>query len=307
LLYDEILTTLPLMWHNYNKRKNSRGDDVLSQPHEDTIMKCIMELFKGDAVKFFGIEDKIISGTALSAEARNELTHIHIQRNIDDWLLETDKNSYLHFEFQSDYDVKDLPRFMVTDAILFNQKRKPIRTIVVYTADIKETETTFNAGSIQYKVEAFYMSTLDGDKTHADIKAKLNAGEQLTKQDLISIVFIPMMKSSEDKITQFEQAITLSREVTDETEQTQIQAMLQLLADKFVKDPEILHKLKEMMNMGTIAKMMRDDITKEVIEEYGIEVARKMLKEGYSIQSIQKITGFDESTIRNLQAEMDAA
>jgi len=258
-----------------------------------------MELFKGDAVKFFGINKKIVSGTTLSAEARNELTHIHIQRNINDWLVEAEDETFLHFEFQSDYDEEDLSRFMVTDAILYKQKRKPIRTIVVYTADIKETKTTFDAGSIQYNVDAFYMSALDGDKTYADVKAKIDAGEPLTKQDLMSIVFLPMMKSTADKVSQFEQAITLSREVTDEDSQTQIQAMLQLLADKFVKDKDTLRKLKEMLCMGTIATM--------IAEDKAVEIAKKLLKRGLSVAVVVEDTGLDEETVIEVKAELGIA
>jgi len=257
-----------------------------------------MELFKGDAVKFFGINKRIVSGTTLSAEARNELTHIHIQRNINDWLMEAEDETFLHFEFQSDYDEDDLPRFMVTDAILYKQKRKPIRTIVVYTAGIKETKTTFDAGSIQYSIDAFYMSSLDGDETYADIKAKVDSRVALTKQDLMSIVFLPMMNSISDKVAQFEQAITLSREVADEDAQIQVQAMLQLLAEKFVKDPNILHKLKELINVGVIAKMIAHD--------RDVEIAKNMLRDGVGISAISKYTGLSEQAVRELQKELSA-
>jgi hypothetical protein len=259
-----------------------------------------MELFKGDAVKFFGINKKIISGTTLSAEARNELTHIHIQRNINDWLVEAEDETYLHFEFQSDYDEEDLLRFMVTDAILYKQKRKPIRTIVVYTADIKNTKTTFDAGSIQYSVDAFYMSARDGDKIYADIKAKIDASEPLTKQDLMSIVFLPMMKSTADKVAQFEQAITLSKEVSDVDSQNQIHAMLHLLADKFIKDKDTLRKLKEMLSMGAIAEMIKDDAVKEDRRE----IAKRLLKRGLTVSVVIEDTGLDEETVLDVKAEL---
>ena len=98
----------------------------MSKQIEDTILKAAMELFKGDAVKFFGIDTKI------TGSARTELTHISVHRKTNDWLWETDKDSFLHVEFQSVYRKKDLARFMVSDAILHFNTSKPVKTIVVY-------------------------------------------------------------------------------------------------------------------------------------------------------------------------------
>ena len=104
---------------------------------------------------------------------------------------------------------------------------KPVKTIVVYSADVEKTITTLDAGSINYSIEAFYMSTIDGDKTYADLKTKVEAGEPLVKQDLMSIVFLPMMKNSTDKFTRFEQAINLSKELPVVDEQAQCFSCLQ--------------------------------------------------------------------------------
>ena len=275
----------------------------MSQPVEDIIMKAVMELFKGDAVKFFGINKQIVSATTIAAAARTELTHIHIQKNIDDWILEADDNSFIHFEFQSDYDPKDLYRFMVSDAMLCYSVQKPIRTIVVYTADIKDTITVLDAGAIQYKIDAFYMSSLDGDTTYEAIRSKIATGKPLTKQDLMSIVFLPMMMSIEDRVTRFERSISLSKEVSAADEQLQIQAMLHLLADKFVKDPGMMQKLKEMINMSDLTKMIRED----AMNEKAIGIARNLLKRGISIEAVKEDTGLDEPTINKLQDEVRVA
>jgi predicted transposase YdaD len=256
-------------------------------------MKAVMELFEGDAVKFFGIDARVV------ASARTELSHIPIQRKTDDWLWATDEDSFLHFEFQSDYDKKDLARFMVSDAILHYNTAKPVRTIVVYSADIKETMTTLDAGAIKYNVEAFYMSVLDGDKTYSEIKAKVDSNEPLTKQDLMSIVFLPMMKNSVDKATSFEHAINLSKEVPDESERVQIQEMLKLLAEKFIKDADTIQKLKEMINMGLINELLAKD--------KAIDIAKKMLQKGLSVEIVSETTDLDISTVLGLQAELGAA
>ena len=64
-----------------------------------------------------------------------------------------------------------------------------------------------------------------------------------------------------------------------------------------------LHTLKELINISTIATMIRDD----AVKERDIEITRNMLDEGYPVKSIQRITGLDEAAIRKLQAEIEAA
>ena len=69
--------------------------------------------------------------------------------------MEAEDETLVHFEFQSTYDKNDLIRFMVSDAMLYFKEQKSIRTIVVYSADIKETATTLDAGSINCQTDAF--------------------------------------------------------------------------------------------------------------------------------------------------------
>ncbi|MDR1687406.1 MAG: hypothetical protein LBS21_02185 [Clostridiales bacterium] len=207
---------------------------------EDIIMKSIMELFKGDAIKFFGVDKKIVS------VERTEFTQIKASQKTDDWMLIAEDGSYIHVEFQTTYSLEDLSRFMLSDAMLYFKERKPIKTIVVYSSDIKETITAIDAGALQYGVEAFYMVKLNGDKAHEEIKAKIDAGAELTKQDLMSIVFLPMMKSEFDKVKSLERSILLSKEIKTETMQAQIQAMIELLAEKFVKDENLIVNFKKM-------------------------------------------------------------
>ena len=273
----------------------------MSQPIEDTIMKNIMELFEGDAVKFFGIDARVV------APARTEFSYIPIQRKTSDWIWETEDDSYLHFEFQSNHDKKDMSRFMITDAMVYFKTGKPVKTIVVYSADIKEAITTLDAGAIQYNVDAFYMSALDGDKTYEELQAKIAAGQKLTKQDLMSIIFLPMMSNNVDKATRFEQVAELSKEVSDTEEKLQVQGMIGLLAEKFISDFATLKKIKELMSVGVIFEMMRDDGKVEGKIEGKIEVAKNMLKRKTPVEVVIEDTGLDESTVIKLQNEMEAA
>jgi len=259
----------------------------LATQHEDIVMKSIMELFKGDAVKFFGIDTKIIS------PARTELIKIDLLKKINDWMWLGDDKSFLHFEFESKYDKKSISRFMAADAILFYYEAKPIRTVVVYSADVQQTETTLDAGSIKYSVEAFYMVKLNGDETYERVKTKVDNREPLTKQDLMSIVFLPLMKNSVDKETRFAQAVALSKEIESKDEQQQIQAMIGLLAEKFITKPETLQRLKELIGMGVIFEMLREDVK--------VEIARNLLEDGDSVEKVIKITGLTREEVEGLR------
>jgi hypothetical protein len=88
----------------------------------------------------------------------------------------------------------DLKRFMVSDAILYDKSSEPIKTIVVYSGAIEKAKTSLDCGSIKYEVQPFYLAKLDGDASYAGLRGKIAAGEKLTKQDIMSIVFLPLEK-----------------------------------------------------------------------------------------------------------------
>ena len=164
-------------------------------------------------------------------------------------------------------------------------------------SEIEDTITTLDAGAIQYSVDAFYMAKLDGDKAYADIKSKIKSGTPLTKQDLMSIVFLPLMKNSVARDTRLEQAITLSKTLSAADEQVQIQAMLEMLAEKFVTDKETLRRLKELIGVGILTEM--------VVNDKMVEVAKSLLRDGMVISAVVKHTGLTEETVHELQAEID--
>jgi hypothetical protein len=293
--------------------KQKLSKQKLTKQKEDAIMKNVMELFKGDAVKFFGIDKEIVSA------ARTEMLEINVQKNINDWFLLAADDTYLHLEFQTTYNKDDLSRFMVSDAMLYYKEKKPVKTIVIYSSDIEETVASLDAGSIQYNVAAFYFASLNGDEAYENLKRKVEAGEPLTKHDLISIVFLPLMKNNVDKYTRLEQAIKLSiaLPMDQEQEQLQIQGMLGLLVDKFITDEDNLKKLRELISVSRFIQMLIEDaeaianenvkerVTRNARNELTLEIVQHALKNGHSIDAIKNFTGLDDLAFENLQLEVN--
>jgi len=69
-------------------------------------------------------------------------------------------------------------------------------------------------------------------------------------------------------------------------------------ANKYM-DKDELEKLLEVSAMA--------DLIAKLIEKNVVEIAKKMLKRGMSIDAVAEDTGLEESTIRALYAELDVA
>lgn len=227
---------------------------------EDAIMKSIMDVFKEDALKFFGIKSKII------ASARTELKNLQITTAFMDYTFLLDDNSFIHLEFQTTDKKDDLSRFLAYDAALHYKEDKPVNTIVVYSSNVKKAVTSINIGSIKYSVKAFYMNSIDGDKKLEYLSNKIHNNEILTKQDILALVFLPIMKSAKDKTYRIVNAITLSKEIQNKENQNNSLALLYAFAEKFVSS-ENMNQIKEVFQMTELGKLLKQEGLKEGLKE----------------------------------------
>ena len=227
---------------------------------EDTVLKKAMEVFKQSAVNFFGINTKII------AAAETEIKNIEIKTNYTDYLFYTEDGNYLHFEFQTTNKRDDIKRFLYYDASLFYKKKRKVRTMVIYSSDIDDVEEYIDAGTIKYSVEPFYMRHLNGDEKLEYLQNKIKKKLSLTNEDILSLTFLPLMKSKSSKSDRAIKSIEMVENIEDEATKLQCVSMLYALLDKF-GDESSREKLKELINMTEIGKMIRDEALKEGIKE----------------------------------------
>ncbi|WP_097028291.1 DUF4351 domain-containing protein [Clostridium peptidivorans] len=244
---------------------------------EDAVLKKAMEFFKDNAVKFFGIDTKII------APAETENKNIDIKTNYTDYLFYTEDGSYLHFEFQTTNKREDLKRFLYYDASLFYKEKRKIRTVVIYSAEIENVETYIDAGTIKYNIEAFYMKSLNGDEKLEYLREKISKDEKLTGEDILTLTFIPLMNGKESRSKRALASIELADKIPESNEKLQCLTLLYALFDKF-GDEISKEKFKEVVSMTEIGKMIRDEAIKEGMEQWikeGIEEGKKVgIKEG---------------------------
>lgn len=229
---------------------------------EDAIMKKAMDYFKDHAIKFFGIEDRVI------APAETELKNIEIKTNQMDYLFYLEDGTYLHFEFQTTNKKDDLSRFLYYDASLYFKNKRKVKTVIIYSADIENVNKYIDAGSVKYSVEAFYMSSLNGDDRLNYLKEKILNGLNLTDEDIVNLTLIPLMKSKRDKSTQTISCIELADQIKNSEDKSKCTTLLYALFEKF-GDELSKKKFLEVISMTEIGKMIYED-GKSKGEEEGI-------------------------------------
>ena len=227
--------------------------------HEDLIMKKAMDVFAEEGLKFFGINQKVKDSSSTEIVVLEAL-NLHMDYT---FLMEDD--TYIHFEFQTtNKGKKDLRRFRAYEALLSLQKEKDVTTYVVYSNNIKKAISTLETGISKFNVKSIFMCEKNGDLIFEELEKKINNKEKLTKQELISLAFTPIMGG---KLTKAEKIIKSIRIVksSDSEYKYDIESMLYAFADKFLKGKD-LQRVKEEISMTELGRMLIED---------GIEKGRK--------------------------------
>ncbi len=117
-------------------------------------------------------------------------------------------------------------RFLYYDSSLYFKNKRKVKTVIIYSADIANANTYVNAGSVKYSVEAFYMSSLDGDDRLKYLKDKILNDSNLTDEDIVNLTMIPLMKSNRDKSTQTINCIELADKIKNSEDKSKCTTLL---------------------------------------------------------------------------------
>ncbi len=215
-------------------------------------MKKAMDVFAEEGLKFFGINQKVKDSSSTEIVVLEAL-NLHMDYT---FLMEDD--TYIHFEFQTtNKGKKDLRRFRAYEALLSLQKEKDVTTYVVYSNNIKKAMSSLETGISKFNVKSIFMSEKNGDLIFEELEKKINNKEKLTKQELVSLAFTPIMGG---KLTKAEKIIKSIRIVksSDSEYKYDIESMLYAFADKFLKGKD-LQRVKEEISMTELGRMLIED------------------------------------------------
>jgi hypothetical protein len=205
-------------------------------------------MFEDKALTFYGLETPPI----VRAE-KTDLPNIRVDERLMDFVFLLADGSYLHLEFQTTASVADLERFKIYDVTLYEKKRMPIRTAVIYGSGIESAPETLDHGSVKYFTQAVYMGKYDGDEIYQDLLDKVSRIDRLDDIDQLNLIFLPLMKNSTGKSQRAIDAVEVARKVRDERQREFLIGSLIGITDKFI-DEEYVGKLMEVLRMTRVAR-----------------------------------------------------
>jgi hypothetical protein len=272
-------------------------DVKISKHAKDLIQKYAGGLFKDKSLEFYGIH------TARIKEFINvELPAVEVTGAAADFVFLLEDGTYLHFEFQTTYNEKDLIRFAGYDIRLYERDSRRVITVIIYTANVKDAADGINIGSLVYSPQRVLMKEYDGDSIYRELTAKIEAGQDITDTDMLNLTFLPLMTHTIDSGELAVKSVQLAQRIPNTAKRNACIAAAFAFGSKYLSEDKI-NELLEALKMTDLATIL---IQREVGAREK-EIAKKLLRRGISTDAVAEDTGLDEATVRELQTELSEA
>lgn len=223
--------------------------------HEDTALKVTAQFFKDEIMPVLNIE-----GTVVGVLPTEEI-HLELKKGFEDFNYLMSDDTIKHFEFQSTNEgIVGLKRFRVYEAQLSLKHGKPVTTYVLFSGTIKNPMTEYAEGVNTYRIVPIIMQDKNADKVITELQRKVDAGEEITKADLLPLVLSPLMSGEMTQKERVLAAYDITRKAAgvDAEVIRKVEAVVYIMAEKFLDSAE-MEQLKEEIKMTRLGKMLYDD------------------------------------------------
>ena len=273
-------------------------DIKVAHQANDIIQKYTSGRFKEILLNFFGI-----TSVKVKELLNVEMPIVEAKQSSTDIIFLLEDGTLLHLEFQTTYTKNDLIRFAVYDWRLYERESKKVQTVIIYSSDVKKVDDSVDNGMMNYSPVKIMLCEYDGNAVYADLKSKLESGQELTDEDMLNLIFLPLMNNSVPKTELAKTSIELAQTIADKDKSIDCTAIAYAFALKYLGEEEI-NKLWEVMKMTSVAVKFFEDTAKNAKLENSIEIAKRLFKKGLSIEDIAESTDLDINTIKNLQKQI---
>ncbi len=246
---------------------------------EDLALKTAAQFFGGELLPLLGVKGVI------KYIAPTEAVKLESRQMFQDFNYAMEDGSWVHLEFESDsLTTKDLRRFREYEAAVSRTFGVAVVTYVICSSQVKRLKSELTEGINTYRVKVIRLKNRNSDLLFERLKKKKALGEPLTKEDLTPLLLAPLMSGSMDIEERITESITMIQEAgaaLSELEMEKMQAVLYVLADKFLSGDGI-NRVKERIAMTKLGQMIFDDGVKKGLEQGIEQTVEILMEEGFS-------------------------
>ena len=246
---------------------------------EDLALKTAAQFFGGELLPLLGVKGVI------KYIAPTEAVKLESRQMFQDFNYAMEDGGWVHLEFESDsLTTKDLRRFREYEAAVSRTFGVAVVTYVICSSQVKRLKSELTEGINTYRVKVIRLKNRNSDLLFERLKKKKALGEPLTKEDLTPLLLAPLMSGSMDIEERITESITMIQEAgaaLSELEMEKMQAVLYVLADKFLSGDGI-NRVKERIAMTKLGQMIFDDGVKKGLEQGIEQTVEILMEEGFS-------------------------
>lgn len=273
--------------------KNDRGYSQV----EDAVMKTVMQCFKDELLPYFGIREKAV------AIAPTEAVYLELKKLLQDFNLVMEDGSWIHFEFQSKNEgLEGLKRFRVYESVTSYQYKVKITTYVLFSGKIQNPMTEFTEGVNTYRIQPIIMTKFNADELMRKLQEKMDAGEELKKEDLVPLTFCPLMGGDMSQKDRIKKALEFSKKAEEDipkNEVEKIESVVYAMAEKFFENIE-MNEIREMMRMTRLGQMLREEGREEGEYKKIISIVLRKIKKNYTVSEVADMLEEDEEVVQRI-------
>ena len=270
--------------------------------NKDIVSKIFGEKMKGKPLSLFGL------GTGLKvADVRPTNIPVVQARELRmDNLFELEDGSVAILDYESSYKEENFIKYgryvmEVAGRYLKEGKRPDIHMMVLYTADIENSKTSFQRTAFTIQTEVSYLLKELSAGWMSEVRKSISE-KTVTDEVLMHLVLLPLTyKGKERKQEAIKECVGLARELPDKEQETFALAGILTFTDKVI-DKETQRFIKEVLGMTQVGRMLMDEGRREGRKEGDMERAKKtainMLKRGVSCEEAAEILELPVSVIQ---------
>lgn len=278
---------------------------------KDVLFRSLNDLFKDQLLDVYGLHLPRIK-ERLSGDLPEVQANVKVSDSV--FLLEDGTILVLEFESNRKFEENHLKyaEYVVRLARRYyneTNKMKVIHVAVVYSSDVQQAKNTLQLGSFMIETHAIYMKGYDGDKLYRDLYTKVHHSNELTKEELMQFILMPLMQSKEEKQEVIHKSIELAKVIEDDYAQVSIIAGILTVTDKYINE-EYAKNVREWLRMTKVERIIAKEVEEAIEQAVGkaveqatnektLELAKNLLdilspeiiaeKTGLSLEEVLKL------------------